>query len=125
MAQGKRVRRIGREDCVGADPSPGVIREQAISVEGMWTGIAFTEPGVATGWHHHGSHETAVYVVSGLIRVESGPDGQEVLEAGVGEFVHVPAGVIHRESNPGEMTSSLVVMRAGSGLPTINVDGPE
>jgi uncharacterized RmlC-like cupin family protein len=41
------------------------------------------------------------------------------------DFVHVPKGVIHRESNPANRESHIVVVRAGNGPPTINVDGPQ
>jgi uncharacterized RmlC-like cupin family protein len=41
-----------------------------------------------------------------------------------GDFVYVPKGAIHRESNDSNEESQLVVVRAGSGVPTINVDGP-
>jgi uncharacterized RmlC-like cupin family protein len=56
--------------------------------------------------------------------MESGPGGTEVIRAGAGDFLHVPKGAIHRESNPGAAESHLIVVRAGHGPPTINVDGP-
>jgi uncharacterized RmlC-like cupin family protein len=56
--------------------------------------------------------------------MDSGPGGGEVIDASPGDFLHVPRGAIHRESNPGDTESSIVVVRAGKGPPTINVDGP-
>ena len=56
--------------------------------------------------------------------MESGPGGSEVIDAEPGDFLHVPQGAIHRESNQGEEESHLIVVRAGRGTPTINVDGP-
>ncbi len=47
-----------------------------------------------------------------------------MIEAAPGNFVHVPRGAIHRENNPKEMESHLVVVRAAHGPPVINVDGP-
>ena len=41
-----------------------------------------------------------------------------------GDFVHVPKGAIHRESNPDDNESRLVVVRAGRGPAVVNVDGP-
>ena len=124
MAAADPVSRIAPEDRVEADPTPGIVREQAIAVPGLWAGLARTEPGMTSGWHHHGDHETSIYVVSGSLRVESGPGGAEVVEAVAGDFVHVPAGAVHRESNPTDAESHVVVVRAGRGAPTINVDGP-
>jgi len=56
--------------------------------------------------------------------MESGPGGEAVVEAVAGDFFHVPAGATHRESNPSDAESHLVVVRAGQGVPTVNVDGP-
>ena len=117
--------RVTPGDRVVADPTPGVVRERAIDVEGLWAGLARTEAGAVSGWHHHGDHETSIYVVAGRIRLESGPGGADVVEAVAGDFVYVPKGAVHRESNPGGGESQLVVVRAGRGAPTINVDGPD
>jgi uncharacterized RmlC-like cupin family protein len=109
-----------RED----DPTPGMRRETAVSTERLWSGVVTTAPGGASGWHHHGDHDTAIYVVSGAVRLESGPGGTEVIEAGPGDFIEVPPWSVHREVNPGRAASRLVVVRAGAGAPTVNVDGP-
>lgn len=111
------------ERCV-ADPTPGKVREQAIAVEGLWSGLVRTEPGVASGWHHHGDHDTSVYVIEGHVRIEFGPGGASSVEAGPGDFVHIPRRLVHREVNAGPVTSQEIVTRSGTGPPTINVDGP-
>ena len=105
-----------------ADPTPGMSRQVALSTGGMWSGTVDTEAGAVTGWHHHGEHETTLYIVSGTFRLESGPAGEHVVEAHEGDFLHVPAGAVHRESNPGDSTSRAVVVRCGSGVPTVNVE---
>jgi uncharacterized RmlC-like cupin family protein len=99
-------------------------REQAIAIPGMWAGLVRTEAHVTTGWHHHADYDTSIYVVSGSLRMESGPGGSQVVEAGPGDFLHVPKGAIHREGNPGAEESQLVVVRAGHGPAVVNVDGP-
>jgi uncharacterized RmlC-like cupin family protein len=83
-------------------------RQRAIDVPGLWSGVVHTEPGATSGWHHHGDHETSLYIV-----------------AGPGEFVHVPKHVVHRESNPAGETALAVIARSGSGEPTVNVRGPD
>jgi uncharacterized RmlC-like cupin family protein len=124
MTASDSVRLVRPEDLVDADPTPGMARKRAIQVEGLWAGLVRTEPGMTSGWHHHGDYETSIYVASGRLRMESGPGGSEVIDAVSGDFVHVPKGVIHREGNDGDEESQLVVVRAGRGVPTINVDGP-
>src|SRR6476661_1043966 len=106
------------------DPTPGMARRLATHAAGMWSGTVDTVPHATSGWHHHGDYETTLYVVSGRMRLESGPGGSVVAEAGPGDFLRVPAGAVHRESNPGDGTSRAVIVRCGSGTPTVNVDGP-
>jgi uncharacterized RmlC-like cupin family protein len=116
---------VRSHDLEPADPTPGMARRQAFQAPGLWAGVVDTEPGVASGWHHHGDHESSIYVVEGVMRLEFGPGGRSAVEAGPGDFVHVPAGVVHREVNPGEVVSRAVIARAGAGVPTTNVDGPD
>jgi uncharacterized RmlC-like cupin family protein len=59
------------------------------------------------------------------MRLEFGPGGADAVEAGPGDFVHVPAHVVHRESNPAEQVATAVVGRSGTGAPTVNVEGPD
>jgi uncharacterized RmlC-like cupin family protein len=58
------------------------------------------------------------------MRLEFGPGGRTVVDAGPGEFIHVPAHVVHRESNPTDHRATAVIARAGVGVPTVNVDDP-
>jgi len=118
------VTRVTPDDRVEGEPTSGMTREQAIDVPGMWAGFVRTEAHATSGWHHHADYETTIYVVSGSLRMESGPGGGDVLEAGPGDFLRVPKGAIHRESNPGDGQSHIVVVRAGEGPAVVNVDGP-
>src|SRR5438094_10629647 len=124
MAASDPVVHVRPGDRVEADPTPGIKREKAIAVEGLWAGVATTEAGMASAWHHHGDYETSIYIVSGRLRMESGPGGREVVDAGPGDFLHVRRGAIHRETNPDVQPSQIVVVWAGTGPPTVNVDGP-
>jgi len=118
------VRRISPEERTEGSPTPGMTREEAIATDRMWAGLARTEAGMTSGWHHHGDHESTIYVLSGALRMEFGPGGTEVLDAGPGDFLFVAAGAVHRESNPTAEESRIVVVRSGSGAPVVNVDGP-
>jgi uncharacterized RmlC-like cupin family protein len=124
MDASRPARRVTPSERTEGDQTPGMIREQAIAVEGMWAGLVRTEPQMVSGWHHHGDYETSIYIVSGSLRMESGPGGSEVVEAGPGDFVHVPKGAVHREGNPADEECHCVVVRAGHGPAVINVDGP-
>jgi len=101
-----------------------MVREEAVATGGMWAGLGRTEPGMTSGWHHHGRHESTIYVLTGALRMEFGPGGAEVLDAGPGDFLYVAPGAVHRESNPSGEEAQIVVVRSGSGQPVVNVDGP-
>jgi uncharacterized RmlC-like cupin family protein len=119
------VRVIRPEALQEADPTPGMRRQQAFGATGLWAGLVHTDPGATSGWHHHGEHETSLYVISGAMQLDFGPGGASSVRAEAGDFIHVPAHTVHRESNPTEGTSTAVIARAGLGTPTINVPGPD
>ncbi|MPZ62680.1 MAG: cupin domain-containing protein [Propionibacteriales bacterium] len=104
--------------------TPGMDRQQAFATDGMWSGLVRTDPGMVSGWHHHGEYETTIYVVTGALRMEFGPDGADTVEAGTGDFIYVPKGAVHRESNPSAEPADIIVVRAGVGESTFNVTEP-
>jgi uncharacterized RmlC-like cupin family protein/cold shock CspA family protein len=117
------VRVFRSADLVAADPTPGMDRQRAFELPLLWAGQVETSPGVVSGWHHHDRNESSLYVVRGVLRFEfAGHDGY--VDAGPGDFVHVPSYTVHRESNPGDEASLAVIARVGGGLPTVNVEPP-
>ena len=104
--------------------TPGMDRQQAFATDRTWSGLVRTEPGMVSGWHHHGDYETVIYVLSGALKMEFGPNGDATVEAGPGDFVYVPKGAVHRESNPSSERAEIIVVRAGVGESTFNLDGP-
>jgi hypothetical protein len=64
-------------------------------------------------------------VISGTVRLEFGPAGAEVLDGGLGDFIHVPSGAIHGESNPGNAEATTAMTRAGQDSSMYEVDGPD
>lgn len=117
------VRVFRASDLEPADPTSGMLRERAFELPTLWSGRVTTEPGAISGWHHHDLNESSLYVVQGVLRLEfEGYDGY--LDAEEGDFVHVPAFTVHRESNPSGVPSIAVIARAGGGVPTVNVEAP-
>jgi uncharacterized RmlC-like cupin family protein len=115
------VRVIREVELIASDPTSGMLRKKAFELPILWAGRVETLPGAISGWHHHDRNETSLYVVSGILRLEfDGGDGY--LDAVAGDFIHVPAFTIHRESNPGDEPSVAVIARAGGGIPTVNVE---
>jgi uncharacterized RmlC-like cupin family protein len=119
------VRKAGPEELTAGQATPGMTRKEAFATGQLWAGLLLTEPGTLSGWHHHGRHESTIYVLTGALRMEFGVGGRDVLEAGPGEFIYVAPGAVHRESNPTQEVATAVVVRAGTGQVVVNVDGPE
>lgn len=114
------VRVVTDDALVVGDPTPGMLRRRAFEVPGLWAGQVVTDPGAVSGWHHHDSNVSVLYVVRGVLRLEcEGVEGW--VDAVAGNYVQVPAFTVHRESNPGREASLAVIARAGLGLPTVNV----
>lgn len=65
------VRRIAPDERTKAAATAGMIREEAVTTDGMWAGLARTEAGMVSDWHHHGAYESAIYVLSGALRWSS------------------------------------------------------
>lgn len=104
--------------------TPGMRREEAIRTPTIWAGLAFTAPRTFSGWHHHGKYESVIHVLRGVVRLEFGRDGDRILEATPGETLYVAPGEIHREGNPADEESEILVVRGGKGEIVVNVAGP-
>jgi uncharacterized RmlC-like cupin family protein len=125
MGEEHEAVRIDPSELVEIEGPPEIRRRQAFAKPGLWAGIATTQPGLVSGWHHHGGNDTVVYVLSGRLAVEFGQGGQRAVQAAAGDFLLIPSGLVHRESTPaGEPSESVVIRAGGDGPPTIEVDGP-
>jgi uncharacterized RmlC-like cupin family protein len=120
----QRIRRISRDERVDGPSTAGMDRFTAFESDAIWAGGARTQPAMVSGWHHHGEQDTVIYVLSGVLRMEFGPDGAETFDVDPGDFVHVPVGAIHREGNPSDEPADLIAVRVGPGPSVVNVDGP-
>lgn len=120
MEHPEPVRVVPNAELRGADPTSGMLRRRAFESPGLWAGQVGTEPGACSGWHHHDSNTSMLYVVRGVLRLEcEGVEG--FVDAVAGDYVQVPAFTVHRESNPGREPSLAVIARSGAGVPTVNV----
>ena len=104
--------------------TPGMEREEAVRTDRLWAGMAKTAAQTFSGWHHHGAYESVIYVMRGRLRLEFGSGGRDVLDAGAGDTLYVAPGEVHREGNPGDEPSEILVVRSGEGEIVSNVPGP-
>ena len=82
----------------------GVSRIPAITYElvganRLWVGITVLEPGTCAGPHHHGDHETGVYLIAGRVRLRWGSRLESETELEAGDLVFLPPFLPHEEAN--------------------------
>jgi uncharacterized RmlC-like cupin family protein len=127
---GVRVVRPHERDSATAQ-TPGMARQAGVSAAtcgsaGVWMGEVTTEPGFRSGAHHHGDVESAIYVASGRCRFRWGEHLEESADAGAGDFIFVPANVVHQEINLSDSERLVFIVARGSQENVVvNVDMPE
>ncbi|MCK9895935.1 cupin domain-containing protein [Frankia sp. AgB32] len=112
----------------------GMRRREAISgktvgARNLWMGQTHVPASTASGNHHHGASETAIYIVAGNpVFVFLDVDGDEPVETRVetapGDYIFVPPFVPHREENPDPSVEAVVVIaRTTQEAIVVNLDG--
>jgi uncharacterized RmlC-like cupin family protein len=107
--------------------TPGSLRQAAISAatgvdSSIWAGTFLVEPGARTGIHHHGEQNTVVYVLEGESLVRWGEHGEHSATARAGDFLHIPAHLIHQEINPSSTQPfRWIVIRSTPGPIVVNL----
>lgn len=104
--------------------TPGSERRAAVSPQlgvasELWGGLFEVEPGACTGIHHHGEQQTVAYVLSGTCEVRWGAKGEFSASARAGDFLHVPAFLVHREINPSKFESFRWVVVRSTPTPIV------
>ena len=122
------LRHIRRSELTGeTTQTPGMTRYEALSGRTVgstriWMGQTHVAPSTASGDHHHGEAETAIYVVSGNPVFVFAEGSQEVrIETGPGDYVFVPPYVPHREENPGPGEAVVVIGRSSQEGIVVNL----
>jgi uncharacterized RmlC-like cupin family protein len=130
-ARRKRVHHIKATELdSGTAQTEGLQRFAAISgksvgAENVWMGETYIQPDSASGNHHHGDSETAIYVRSGNPEFVFHDGTQEVrVRTQPGDYIFVPPFVPHREENPDPATPAEVVV-ARTSQEAIVVNLPE
>jgi uncharacterized RmlC-like cupin family protein len=91
------------------------ISGKTVGAANLWMGQTHVPARTSSGNHHHGSSETAIYVVSGnpvfvFLDVDAAEPVERRIEASPGDYVFVPPFVPHREENPDPETEAIVVI---------------
>lgn len=110
--------------------SGAMLREAGVSrrttgAQHLWVGFVELPAGLVSSVHHHGSSESAIYVISGSARFCAGEGLADVEDASAGDFVFVPPNVVHVEMNlSDDGPVRMVVARSTQDAIVVNVDPP-
>ncbi len=112
----------------GTSQTPGMTRIAGVSPatcgsSSVWMGQFSNEPGFRSGAHHHGDVESAIYVVSGRLSMRWGDRLQHEATADAGDFIFVPAGLVHQEINRSGTDGVVgILARGGPENVVVNVE---
>jgi len=95
----------------GSTYAPGISAE-SVGAEALWLGLMTLPPGQRTKAHVHEHHETALYMLSGeTMELWTGDalERQDIVRSG--DFVFIPANVLHVAVNRGSQPAVFVGAR--------------
>lgn len=95
----------------------------SVGAEKLWMGETHVSPQTASGNHHHGESETAIYVRRGHPEFVFHNGEHEVrIATKPGDYVFVPPYVPHREENPHpHETAEIVIARSTQEAIVVNL----
>lgn len=89
----------------GSDYQPGISAE-TVGSKTIWLGIITLPAGRRTKAHVHEHHETALYMMSGdELELWTGDQLQHCETVHPGDYIYIPAGVLHVAVNRGSIPS--------------------
>jgi uncharacterized RmlC-like cupin family protein len=98
---------------------------RSVGAAKLWMGETHVAPATASGNHHHGESETAIYVRSGRPQFVFHDGDREVrIATEPGDYIFVPPYLPHREENPDPAIPAEIVI-ARSTQEAIVVNLPE
>lgn len=88
----------------------GISRESA-GASGICMHLLTIPPGERARAHMHESHETAIYVLSGVSEMRYGPRLEHHMTVKAGEMLYIPAGMPHLPANTSDEPVTAVIAR--------------
>ena len=87
------------------------VSEGLVGATGIHLAVATIPPGCASSPHYHVNCESAIFVTKGHGLFLSGPNLENPLAIGPGDFIYVPAEAVHQPVNDGTEPLELIVAR--------------
>jgi uncharacterized RmlC-like cupin family protein len=94
----------------GLDYFAGISAE-SVGSEAICMHMLVMPPGATAKPHFHESHETAIYMVSGVAEFKHGPSLEHCDRVSAGDYIYIPSGVPHQPYNPGTEPAVAIIAR--------------
>lgn len=96
----------------------GLVREFGVSgatsrSQHLSMALGIVPVGSKSERHYH-PFETAVYVIAGKARAFFGPNDEYGVDVAAGDFIYIPAGMIHSTENTGDTPVEYILARAAA-----------
>lgn len=100
------------------------ISGRTVGSDKLWMGETHVAPAMASGNHHHGESETAIFVRRGHPEFVYHDGEREVrIATAPGDYIFVPPYLPHREENPDpQEPAEVVIARTTQEAIVVNVD---
>jgi uncharacterized RmlC-like cupin family protein len=124
LLAGRAARTVGSKDALLREED-GITVWRGFDPQTVGTGISLARGMFAPGTHmapHWHSQDTVAYLVDGRAVIRSGPELRDVLEMKPGDWLFVPAGLVHDEFTPDEVHGEFLYARDGGGGTTTYVE---
>src|SRR5213592_4592654 len=93
------------------------IDRNSVGSEKLWVGVVTVDAATSTGAHHHGDCDSVVCITEGSITIRWGDRLEKRAEAGPGDFIYIPAQLVHQEINESDSVPvSSIVVRSGDNV---------
>ena len=89
----------------------GGISKESAGAGGICMHLLEVPPGGRAHAHYHDGHETAIYMLDGVMEMHWGDRLQHLMVAKAGDWVYIPSGVPHLPVNRGDTLARAVLSR--------------
>lgn len=94
----------------GLDYFSGISAESA-GAKAICMHLLEMPPGAEAKPHYHEAHETAIFMLEGVVEFKHGPNLEHTDRVKAGDFIYIPAGVPHQPYNPTDRVAKAVIAR--------------
>jgi uncharacterized RmlC-like cupin family protein len=87
------------------------ISAERVGAQGICMQMLRMPPGARANAHLHENHETAIYMVSGVVDMWYGEELEQHMVVREGDFLYIPAGIPHLPFNPYDTEAVAILAR--------------